>query len=169
MYEVNTVAGRDNTIGMPIYLLPLDLPNAQTVSPTQGANISVSSVAGFSLDILAGGITFPDGTQTGSVSVTQVHRDKVPMPPPNGLNPKLVFTIQPAGAIFDPPAPISYPNVEGGLPGEIVDLYSFDHDLGQWVVIGTGTVSEDGAFINSDPGVGIIEGELVKFLVETFF
>jgi hypothetical protein len=157
-FEVNTISGRDNTVGMPIYLLPIDIPNAQTVSPTQGANIQVSNVPGFSLDIAPGSVTFRDGSQTGSVSVTQVHRDKVPMPPPNGLNPKLVFTIQPPGAVFDPPAPISYPNVEGGLPGEIVDLYSFDHDLGQWVVIGTGTVSEDGAYIQSDPGVGIIEG-----------
>jgi hypothetical protein len=157
-FEVNTISGRDNTVGMPIYLLPIDIPNAQTVSPTQGANIQVSNVPGFSLDIAPGSVTFRDGSQTGSVSVTQVHRDKVPIPPPNGLNPKLVFTIQPPGAVFDPPAPISYPNVEGGLPGEVVDLYSFDHDLGQWVVIGTGTVSEDGAYINSDPGVGIIEG-----------
>ncbi len=39
MYEVNTIAGRDNTIGMPMYLLPLDLPNAKTITPTQGATI----------------------------------------------------------------------------------------------------------------------------------
>ncbi|HEX9759166.1 MAG TPA: carboxypeptidase-like regulatory domain-containing protein [Nitrospiria bacterium] len=157
-FQVNTVSGRDNTVGMPIYLLPIDVQNAQTVSPSQSASLQVSNVAGFSLDIPAGSVTFRDGSQTGSVSVTQVHRDKVPMPPPNGLNPKLVFTIQPPGAVFDPPAPISYPNIDNRLPGEIVDLYSFDHDLGQWVGIGTGTVSQDGAFIVSDPGVGIIEG-----------
>jgi hypothetical protein len=157
-FEVNTISGRDNTVGMPIYLLPIDVQNSQTVSPSQGENIQVSNVSGFSLSIAPGSVTFRDGSQTGSVSVTQVHRDKVPMPPPNGLNPKIVFTIQPPGAVFDPPAPISYPNVDNRLPGEIIDLYSFDHDLGQWVGIGTGTVSQDGAYIVSDPGVGIIEG-----------
>ena len=80
------------------------------------------------------------------------------MPPPNGLNPKIVFTIQPEDVRFDPPAPIVYPNVYGYPPGKIVNLYSFDHELGQWVSIGTGSVTEDGAFISSDPGVGIIHG-----------
>jgi hypothetical protein len=159
MYEANTIAGRDNTIGMPLYLLPLDLPNAQPVSETQGATIGVSNVAGFSLNIPPGSVTFTStGSRSGSVSVTQVHRDKVPMPPPNGLNPKIVFTIQPADAKFDPPAPIIYPNVYGYKPGQIVNLYSFDHDLEQWVSIGTGSVSEDGAFIASDFGVGIVHG-----------
>ncbi len=36
-------------------------------------------------------------------------------------------------------------------------MYSFDHDLGQFVSIGTGTVSDDGMVLASDPGVGIIK------------
>ncbi len=36
-------------------------------------------------------------------------------------------------------------------------MYSFDHDLGQFVSIGTGTVSDNGMVIASDPGVGIIK------------
>ncbi len=80
------------------------------------------------------------------------------MPPPNGMNPRIVFTIQPEDVSFDPPAPIVYHNVCGYLAGRIVNLYSFDHELGQWVSIGTGSVTEDGAFIASDPGVGIVHG-----------
>ena len=66
------------------------------------------------------------------------------MTPNFGQQPRLIVTIQPAGARFDPPAKITYPNVEGLAPGESTDLYSFDHDLGHFVSIGPGTVSDDG-------------------------
>ena len=36
-------------------------------------------------------------------------------------------------------------------------MYSFDHDLGIFVSIGTGTVSEDGMLVKSDPGVGVVK------------
>jgi hypothetical protein len=36
-------------------------------------------------------------------------------------------------------------------------MYSYDHDLAAFVSIGTGTVSEDGALITSDDGVGVIK------------
>ncbi len=157
MFETNTISGRDNTIGMPIYLVPIDLSNQKPVSPTQSALIAVTNIAGFGLTIPQGTASFDSGN-TGSVSVSQVHKDRVPMPPPNGMNPKIVFTIQPEDVRFDPPAPIVYPNVYGYPAGKIVNLYSFDHELGQWVSIGTGSVTEDGAFIASDPGVGIIHG-----------
>jgi hypothetical protein len=65
--------------------------------------------------------------------------------------------VQPPGAHFDPPAALTMPNVDGLAPGEITELYSFDHDLGQFVAIGTGAVSADGTIIRSDPGVGIIK------------
>ncbi len=35
-------------------------------------------------------------------------------------------------------------------------LFSFNHDSGEWEVVGTGTVSEDGLSIVSDPGKGIL-------------
>src|SRR5260221_5866890 len=53
---------------------------------------------------------------------------------------------------------MTIPNVDGLSPGEITEMYSFDHDLGSFVAIGTGTVSKDGSVIKSDPGVGIIKG-----------
>jgi hypothetical protein len=66
-----------------------------------------------------------------------------------------VITIQPGGAHFDPPAPVTFPNVDGLLPGQVTELYSFDHDLARFVSIGPGTVSADGTRIESAPGVGI--------------
>ena len=43
------------------------------------------------------------------------------------------------------------------MPGAPTELYSFDHDLGQFVSIGTGTVTADGTTIASDPGVGVVK------------
>ena len=90
--------------------------------------------------------------------MTVVHADKMPMAPGFGQQPRFIVTIQPPGVHFDPPAAISFPNVDGLGAGEVTELYSFDHDLGQFVAIGTASVIADGTVLSSDPGVGIIKG-----------
>ena len=89
------------------------------------------------------------------ITVTAGHSDKVPMPPNFGQQPRFVITIQPGGAHFDPPARVTFPNVDGLAPGQVTELYSFDHDLARFVSIGPGTVTGDGTRIVSDRGVGI--------------
>jgi hypothetical protein len=156
-FVLTTVAGRDNDLGMPIYLLPLDLGSGVLVDETRGGTLTLPEVPGFALEILPGSVTFPGGSRSGVVSVTAVHSDKIPMVPNFGQQPRLIVTIQPAGARFDPPAPLTLPNLEGLRPGQITELYSFDHDLGHFVSIGPATVSEDGTVIRSNPGVGILK------------
>ncbi len=141
MFEIDAISGQNNTLGMPTYLLPLNTENTATVGGNEDVVYTLDEVPGFSLTVKAGSVTFPNGSRQGQISVTQVHADKVPMTPPNGLQPQFVITIQPPGVLFEPPAPITLPNVDGLQPGEVTDLYSFDHDLKQFVVIGTGTVS----------------------------
>ncbi len=156
-FELVTVAGQKNTLGMPIYMLPLNTTNTQWVGGTEDVVYTLENIPGFSLTIKKNSVTFPDGSNEGFISVTQVNADKVPMEPPNGLQPRFIITIQPPGAVFDPPAPVTIPNVDGLSPGEITKMYSFDHDMGQFVIIGTGTVSEDGSVVKSDSGVGVIK------------
>jgi hypothetical protein len=156
-FVIITVPGRDNTLGMPIYLLPLDLQHGVMVDETRGGTLTLPDIPGFSLEILPGSVAFPGGSRSGVVSVTAVHSDKVPMVPNFGQQPRLIVTIQPAGARFDPPARLTLPNVEGLAPGKVTEFYSFDHDLGHFVSIGPATVSEDGATIVSNPGVGIVK------------
>jgi len=79
------------------------------------------------------------------------------MVPGFGQQPRFIVTIQPTGALFSPPAPITLPNVDGLTPRAVTEMYSFDHDIGSFVAIGTGTVSDDGRVIRSNPGVGVLK------------
>lgn len=157
-YPMYTIAGQDNVIGMPVYLLPIDLTRGIQVDERKGGTLTFPELPGFSLTVIPGSVTFPSGSRAGTVSVTLVHSDKMPMPPSAGQQPRFIVTIQPPGTHFDPPAPITFPNLDALEPGQIVELTSFDHDLGQFVAIGTGMVSEDGSTIRSEAGVGIIKG-----------
>lgn len=70
----------------------------------------------------------------------------------------MIVTIQPPGVSFDPPAVVTFPNADGLPAGAVTEMFSFDHDLGMFVSIGTGTVSEDGLIVRSDPGFGVVKG-----------
>lgn len=157
-YEMVTVPGRDNRLERPVYLLPLDLQHGAFVDETRGGTVTLPELPGFALEIAPGSATFPGGGRGGLVSVTPVHADKIPMVPNFGQQPRLVVTIQPAGVRFDPPARLTVPNVDGLPPSQVTEMYSFDHQLGMFVSIGTGTVSADGSVIRSDPGMGVVEG-----------
>jgi hypothetical protein len=155
--NLTPVPGRNNALRMPVYLLPLNLGNGIVVDETHGGTITLPQLPGFALTIQPGSVTFPGGGRSGTVSVTVVHSDKVPMVPNFGQQPRLIVTIQPAGAQFNPPATLSMPNVEGFPAGKVAEIYSFDHDLGHFVSIGPGTVSDDGTVITSNAGVGIVK------------
>ena len=155
-YNVVTVPGIENPLASPIYLVELDIDTAATVGD-EDIELTLPEMPGFKLKVQAGSVTFPDGTKTGKLSVTPVNANKIPMSPPNGMQPQLIVTIQPHGAKFDPPAELTLPNVDGHLPGAEVEMYSYDHDLEEFVTIGLGTVSKDGSIVTSNSGVGVIK------------
>lgn len=157
-YDMVTVPGQINTVGQPIYLLPIKSDNKLCVKGTTGGGtLTIKEAPGFSLTFGPGQVTFPGGSKDGCVSVTVVHPDKVPMVPGFGQQPRFIVTIQPSGALFNPPAPITLPNVDGLTAREVTEMYSFDHDIGSFVAIGTGTVSDDGQMIRSNAGVGVLK------------
>ncbi|HTF45410.1 MAG TPA: choice-of-anchor X domain-containing protein, partial [Terriglobales bacterium] len=156
-YDIVTVAGQDNNVGMPIYLPALDPLSKVCVSPTTGGELRSASSPGFSLKVLAGSATFPGGSKTGCVSATPVNPDKIPMVPGFGQQPRFIVTIQPIGTIFSPPAAMTIPNVSALPPNSKPEMYSYDHDLASFVTVGSATVSPDGSVITSDPGVGVLK------------
>ena len=157
-YDLVTVAGQTATVGQPIFLLPLNPANQLCVTAaTGGGTLTIPEAPGFSLTFGPGQVTFPGGAKEGCVSVTVVHGDKVPMSPGFGQQPRFIVTIQPTGALFNPPAPITLPNVDGLKPRQVTEMYSFDHDIGSFVAIGTGTVSDDGLVLRSNQGVGVLK------------
>ena len=89
-------------------------------------------------------------------TILAVPPDRLPAPLPVGIDADLVISVQVPGATnFSVPAAISYPNLAGLAPGEKQLIFTFNHDAGDWEVIGTGTVSPDGLSIISDEGVGV--------------
>lgn len=155
-YNLVTVPGVLNPLSSPIYLVQLDTEHAVYVGK-EDQELTLPEMPGFKLKVKKGSVTFPDGKKEGFLSVTPVNANKIPMPPPNGMQPQFIVTIQPHGAKFDPPAELTLPNVDGHKVGAEVEMYSYDHDLEEFVTIGLGTVSKDGSVITSNNGIGVIK------------
>ena len=102
-------------------------------------------------------MTFPDGSRVGTLVVSPVTADKLPMAPPAGGAQFGVpaWTIQPAGTRFDPPIEVTLPNASSQPPGDNLPIVQWDHDLGQYTAMGRATVSEDGSVLVTDSGSGL--------------
>lgn len=171
-----SVAGQEVTIG-DVYLPRVIDGTLVPVSDTDPTSIGFPAevigehpeFAGVQIDVPAGSLFADDGTLGGSVGIAPVDPDRLPGSLPPDLQFPLVITVQTGAAApggmrptnFDAPAPIRFPNLphpDTGIvaePGASMSLFSFDHDSGTWAIVGTATVTADGLYVESDPGVGI--------------
>ena len=94
------------------------------VSETEGGVLTLDSVPGFAFEVAPGSVTFPDGSREGTIAVTPVNTAAIPMPPPMGMQPNFIITVQPGGAHFDPPARMTLPTVDGFPPGAQTEMRS---------------------------------------------
>ena len=120
-------------------------------------------LAGIELMVPQDSLYADDGTRGGMVGIAPVEPDRLPGSLPDGLDFPVVITVQTDGATnFDQPVPVRFPNLpdaETGVPlpaGSKTALWSFNHDTGRFEVVGPMTVSADGLWVESDPGVGIL-------------
>lgn len=119
-------------------------------------------LAGVEVRVPANSLFADNGVRGGSVGIAPVPPDRLPEPLPAGLSFPLVITVQTdGGSNFDVPVPVRFPNLPDPVtgvtlrPGEKTALWSFNHDTGRWEIQGPATISADGLFAVSDPGVGI--------------
>ena len=145
------------SLDRPIYMLQVDSDSAAMAGGDKDVTLRLKDFPGATLTVFAHSLRNDQGQPiTNRVTWTQVNAERIPMSPPQGSQPILTTAILPAGMRFDPPAKMCIPN-SGLPPGQILELYGFDHDIGSFVSVGTATVSSDGSMICSDPGFGIVK------------
>lgn len=159
-----------NELPRPVLLPRLDPINDVVFDGTQDAVLTlraqtpagiVNVVDGLQMVIKAGThVVLADGSVVSPAnpkkfSLNQVHADDIPMPIPDGAAAPFAWTLQPAGAHFDPPVQVVYPNMSGLAPGSVTYFLSFDHAVGEFEIVASGHVVEDGSRSMSDPGSGI--------------
>ncbi|MEM7212559.1 MAG: Ig-like domain-containing protein, partial [Pseudomonadota bacterium] len=142
-----------------------EVPDDQpiTIRPVSGAgtNLTQEQFDLISLEVQPGSMIDAQGNPIAnpelglaivpSEMVVDMLPDGVPIPP-------LFLTIQgPDGGVFTEEAVLTIPNVFGLPPGDKTEFFSYDHQTGLLVINGVGTVSEDGTFIQTDPGSGILQ------------
>ena len=164
-----SVAGEEINIGE-IYLPLIPASTLQPVNATEETVLTFSEdfirenpeFTGVSITVPPGSLFHDDGNPGAFVGIAPVPPDRLPGPLPPGLNLQDVVTIQTDGATnFDRPVPACFPNLpdpetgERLPPGAPSALWSFNHDTGQFEIVGPMTVSEDGETVCTDEGVGI--------------
>ena len=166
--QLNNPAGGTGEIYLPL----IRAGTLQSVSATQDATISFPpevlqknpDLAGVSITVPSNALFGDNGARGGKVGIAPVPADRLPGPLPPGLEFPLVITVQTDGpSNFDRPVPVRFPNLpdpktgEKLAPGAKSALWSFNHDTGDWEIVGPMTVSADGNFVESDPGYGLLQ------------
>lgn len=161
--EFHSVPGESTVIPFDIYL-PFVLDEAvselvpgeeMTVTLPDSQTQGDPDLAMVSLTVPADSLMNDDGSPGTEVGIFRVDSTRLPAPLPDNLDHSFDITIQSDADVFDQPAEITFPNVDGLAPGEQSLLMSFDHARAEWVVVGTMTVSADGLTLVSDPGQGV--------------
>ncbi|NKB23501.1 MAG: hypothetical protein GKR87_03795 [Kiritimatiellae bacterium] len=164
-----TVATQELNIGnvyLPLVttgtLEPVSTSNATVISFPDSVISNNPSFADVTITIPAGSLQNNDGSSGTQVGIAPVDPDRLPGQLPASLNFPLVITVQADAPNFDTPAPVCFPNLPNPgetnvlPPGAKTALWSFDHDAGHWIVVGSMTIDATGLLACSDEGVGIL-------------
>jgi hypothetical protein len=159
-FQMTLVANAANEHPGPILFPKLNPANAVKYDGTHDVMLECQGIEGLQFIVRAGSMTRANGTKPSAanpefLSINQVAHDDVPMPMPDGASPPFAWTFQPAGAIFNPPVEIRYPNMSGLAPGSIAYFLSYDHAVEKFDIVSSGHVTPDGAHIVTDPGSGL--------------
>lgn len=160
-FDVFVTEGAANELGRAVLLPAVSTTPAGVYDGSTSIVLPFPSVVDARFVIVEGTeARHPDGTLVTpesplALTVAQVPVHEVPMRFSDGASPPNAWSLQPSGATFDPPLVIELPNLSGEPPGAVLPILSFDHDVGNFVVVATGVVTADGSRIVSDPGQGL--------------
>jgi len=131
---------RDNPLSTPVQIQPANGPSV---------NVGGSGLAagGYSpelrravanLSIQTGGIifevpddvsaTFPDGSTSGTLTLTKIRNSRAPVPLPSGIFSSAIVQITPFGVRLDPGGKLTFPNTDNLPAGSMAMLYTLDLD-----------------------------------------
>ncbi|MCB1125341.1 MAG: Ig-like domain-containing protein, partial [Verrucomicrobiae bacterium] len=166
--KMDNLAGGTGEIYLPLVkagtLQPVSAVSSTAIAFPEEVVQANPDLAGVQIDVPPNALFSDDGNRGGRVGIAPVPPDRLPGPLPEGVNFPLVITVQTDGASnFDQPVPVRFPNLPDPETGELLPpgaksaLWSFDHDTGEWKIVGAMTVSADGKYVVSDPGQGIVK------------
>ncbi|MGQ0594872.1 MAG: hypothetical protein ACT4QB_20215, partial [Gammaproteobacteria bacterium] len=156
---IEVIAGADNVVEPEIVLLPLDVASADPIDLFVTSTITSRAVVIDGETFAPVTLTVPARTATleatGALYQGLVHISRIPDPAlgprplPDDLDLSIYIAMQPFGVRYDPPAPISFPNVEHFPPGKTLDIFGLNHDTGVVEKLGEGLESADGRTVDS--------------------
>ena len=156
--EITLIEGAANVVDRPFFLPRIDRESLTTVDPNV-TTVVTNPTLHVTMAVPPHSAKNPDGTDfTGMLSISLVAEGLAPAALPPDLQPGLLITIQPVGVTFDPPVPITFPNIDHLPPGTEVDIWSLDAENGVFVVVGTGRVTADGSRVETISG-GIVDAD----------
>lgn len=145
-----------NVLSKPITLVPLVIDGNETVvDETTSTTVTNPNVEGFALSVDSGNTVFPDGTSTGTISVSKLASEHLNVRPPEYVKPEFVYALEPSGLKFREPANLVLPNDNDFPPKTQLIVYSKNSDTGIWEIDGLSQVSDDGQTVESVENGGI--------------
>ncbi|MFG1486110.1 RHS repeat-associated core domain-containing protein [Halobacteriovorax sp. RZ-2] len=145
-----------NVLSKPITLVPLVIDGNETVvDETTSTTVTNPNVEGFALSVDSGNTVFPDGTETGTISVSKLASEHLNVRPPEYVKPEFVYALEPSGLKFREPANLVLPNDNEFPPKTQLIVYSKNSDTGIWEIDGLSQVSDDGQTVESVENGGI--------------
>ena len=101
-------------------------------------------------------VLFPDGATRGRITLSQYESSRLPVRFPQGVFSSAVVQLSPLGTRFNPGGKLTFPNPDGYAAGAQLKLFKLDQGersatLGQFLEVGTATVTGDGQRIETGP------------------